>query len=398
MNVSKVSLLGLVAAVALGVFAEPSVTVTRVAQRYPWNGLVDIDYTVADVPDPFYYAVDFEISGTRDGQPFKVKASTFLHGGPATSNGLNRATWDANADGETFQSRSCNVTAKLRVKPIRSDGDYMIIDLAESTNAALWRISYMSNVADPEATFNTDEYKTSKILLKKVPAGTFLMGTVPGTDDEATIVNKDNGEDPQHEVTISKPFFMGVFKLTDEQYRLITGTNTSYNAQYLKNKPTYHCGSLSKKLLESGNSVLTLLNAKARFMGCEVGIFGLPTEAQWEYACRAGTTTRRFFDEATETLDDYAVSSTWAGVGTKKPNPWGFYDMYGLTFEHVQDETGRYPDKAETDPCHRGGWGIILRGAANSAALSKYRSAARTTGSAASTSGEYAVRLVFTLD
>ncbi len=198
------------------VFAEPVLTINRVAQRYPWNGLVDIDYILTGSDDSACYVIEFTCSGKRqDGEAFSVTADTFLSA-ISTENGTHRATWDANADGADFFAKGAQMTAVVRFKPIKTDGDYMIVDLTGGTNAAIWRITYMSDVADPAATFNTDEYKTTKLVLKKVKAGSFWMGSASDQasdfyDDKGTYNNNKNGENPRHYVTLTKDYFIGAF-------------------------------------------------------------------------------------------------------------------------------------------------------------------------------------------
>jgi formylglycine-generating enzyme required for sulfatase activity len=102
----------------------------------------------------------------------------------------------------------------------------------------------------------------------------------------------------------------------------------------------------------------------------------LPTEAEWEYAYRAGTKTRWYFGDKESELKDHAWMDTNSThpVGRKKPNPWGLYDLYGNVLEWCEDVAGPYPEGAVTDPvgtmgsrrCMRGG-GIYESGACRSA-------------------------------
>jgi len=173
---------------------------------------------------------------------------------------------------------------------------------------------------------------TMKLVL--IPAGKFMMGS---PDSEK---GRDENEG-QHEVTLSKPFYMGVTEVTQAQYEAIMGTNpsnfkgaTSPVDNVSWNDATEFC----KKLSDKTNQAVRL-----------------PTEAEWEYACRAGSTTKFSFGDAHESLGDYAWYSTNSGsktrpVGQKKPNAWGLYDMHGNVWEWCADRYGAYPEGAVTEP------------------------------------------------
>jgi formylglycine-generating enzyme required for sulfatase activity len=148
-------------------------------------------------------------------------------------------------------------------------------------------------------------------------------------------------EKDRHEVALSKPFYMGVTEVTQAQYQAVMGTNPSTFKGETNpveivswNDATEFCKKLSEKTRRAVR---------------------LPTEAEWEYACRAGTATAFSFGDAGSALGDYAwytsnSGSTTHPVGQKKPNAWGLYDMHGNVWEWCADWYGDYPKVAVTDP------------------------------------------------
>jgi formylglycine-generating enzyme required for sulfatase activity len=165
---------------------------------------------------------------------------------------------------------------------------------------------------------------TIGMKLVLIPAGEFLMGS-PDSDTDA-----DANEKPRHRVQITKPFYLGATEVTQGQYRAVTGANPS-NFQGSDDLPVENvswvdaqafCAKLNE--LERGK----LSSASYR----------LPTEAEWKYACRAGTTTRFSFGDADASLGEYGW---FAGnsdgkthpVGQKRPNAWGLFDMHGNAWE-----------------------------------------------------------------
>jgi len=174
---------------------------------------------------------------------------------------------------------------------------------------------------------------TMKLVL--IRPGKFMMGS-PVTEKD-----RFDNEGPQHEVSISKPFYMGVTEVTQAQYEAVMGTNPSHFKGATNpvetvswNDATKFCKKLSKKTRQAVR---------------------LPTEAEWEYACRAGTTTRFSFGDEDGALGDYAWHNDNSGdttrpVGQKKPNAWGLFDMFGNMWEWCADWYGDYPKGAATDP------------------------------------------------
>jgi formylglycine-generating enzyme required for sulfatase activity len=159
-----------------------------------------------------------------------------------------------------------------------------------------------------------------KMELVLIPAGEFLMGS-PDSDKDA-----ERWEKPQHRVRITKPFYLGKYVVTQEQWEAVMGSNPS-NFKGPKNP-------VEMVSWEDCQKFLKRLNDKVGG-----GKFQLPTEAQWEYACRAGSKTRYCFGNDEKQLGEYALY--WCDkthpVGEKKPNAWGLFDMHGNVSEWCQD-------------------------------------------------------------
>ena len=202
------------------------------------------------------------------------------------------------------------------------------------------------------AVYNSDEATTNRptrtvpglgLELVKIEPGTFMMGS-PGH-------NSDEG--PPTRVTISKGFSMSKYEVTQGQYEAVMGANPSRFKGNL-NLPvenvswvdaTNFCAKLTEQERQAGRLP-------------DGYVYRLPTEAEWEYACRAGTTTRFSYGDDPEyvELGEYAwydenSSSRTHPVGQKKPNPWGLYDMHGNVWEWCLDwYSGSYPGGSVTDP------------------------------------------------
>jgi formylglycine-generating enzyme required for sulfatase activity len=196
----------------------------------------------------------------------------------------------------------------------------------------------------------------------RIPAGEFWMGTSEEAI-EALIkrypdVNREwfESEKPRHRVTISQPFYLGIHPVTQAQWEAVMGSNPSY----FEGKPDHPVEQVS---WEEVQQFLQRLNDRR-----DGNLYRLPSEAQWEYACRAGSTDAYCFGDEEGQLGKYAWYGNNAGVtthpvGQKQPNAWGLYDMHGNVWEWVQDWYGPYTADALTDPSGpTTGAGRVVRG------------------------------------
>ncbi|ACU89354.1 SUMF1/EgtB/PvdO family nonheme iron enzyme [Desulfomicrobium baculatum] len=175
-----------------------------------------------------------------------------------------------------------------------------------------------------------------------IPAGAFVMG---GNDDPESC----EFEEPVHQVVLSKGFWMGIYAVTQKQWKGLVASHPSFvqdDIRPVTNISWYDAQEFARTFTE-----------------CSKGVkFALPTEAQWEYACRAGTITPYYWgDEAECWLANYGNGLTQecrnrnpgvsSPVGCYPPNPWKLYDMCGNVWEWCQDYAGRYGATIQIDPC-----------------------------------------------
>jgi len=167
----------------------------------------------------------------------------------------------------------------------------------------------------------------------RIPTGEFRMGSTDGRDNEQ----------PVHTVHISQPFYLGMHAVTQGQWEAVMGNNPSHFTGDL-NRP------VERVSWEDAQAFIGRLNTREGHTQ-----YRLPTEAEWEYAARAGSTTAYCFGDDSRRLGEYAWYDENAGgqthpVGALQPNAWGLYDMHGNVWEWVQDWYGEYAAEAVTDP------------------------------------------------
>ncbi len=243
---------------------------------------------------------------------------------------------------------------------------YMVVDLAGGKDAESYPVTYLADV--PKSGW-TDEYKTDKLVLRRIEPGAFTMGS---PEDE---VGRSKDE-MQHEVTLTKAFYIGVFEVTQKQWERVMGFWPSFlkNEKCRGERPVEHVSySDIRGARDGANWPSTNSVDRASFMGRlreRTGkAFDLPTEAQWEYACRAGTATAlnsaknltakencpnmaeagRYKSNSGRGAHDGDTDTGTAKVGSYLPNAWGLYDMHGNIQEWCLDWRESYSG-VESDP------------------------------------------------
>ena len=345
-----------IAAVSLCAFdakAESSVTEVSCLQMWPFGRSVVVNYTVES---DAAYGLSVKFYGTFDNGTnlFDLTEKGTLtkdgEGGTVPGGGKYKALWTP--DESFFSIKSGGMKVMVEIKENSDPTTYMVVDLVSGET------SYLSAV--PEGGW-TDEYKTEKLALKKIEPGTFTMGS---PEDELGRWT----DELEHSVTLTKPYYMAVFETTQRQYEIIAGTNGSSfvgalwpvtNVSYDNIRGTDKGASWPANNEVDADSFLGKLRAKINLP------FDLPTEAQWEFACRAGTTGAwnngtTITNEMTDgNLDKLAYYNSHehgvtnfgpTTVGSYLPNAWGLYDMHGNIQEWCLDWYADYGSDAATDP------------------------------------------------
>ena len=345
--------------------AAPVVSNVRVAQR-PGTGALDITYDLAD-SDSDFLSVTVNIS-TNDGASWFGPVSTNLSGAVGRYNvspgNARTIAWQGCRElpAQLFPS----VRAKIEADDA-SLSTYLVIDLSEGTNATHYPLTSLDAV--PEGGW-TSEYKTTKMVMRRIPAGDFTMGSPSGE------VGKQVDE-VQHLVSLSSDFYVGVFEVTQKQWERVMGNWPSLfsNVNYRESRPVESVsyndirGSIAGARWPEANTVddvsfMGKLRAKTNRM------FDLLSEAQWEYACRAGTGTAlnsgynlQYYagqdGNAAVVARHYSILGPYdytidtsrgsATVGSYRVNQWGLYDMHGNVYEWCLDWYEPYL-AASTDP------------------------------------------------
>ena len=334
------------AALALAADAA-SITIDGVRQQLPWSSNVDVTFTVTDGDGSF---------DTRVG---RVRIKSVVNGveyvayDGISSPGRHTVAWTNPPKG--VKCDDCKMTAELFISdPVPSGDDYMIVDLV--TGAVTYEGIFVPNAKFASFTgqelsnarYNTDKYKTTHMVLRKIPKGTYKA---------------KRGTRTFKSWTTDKDYYIGIFCWTTAQYgHVIKRTNgqdaTPWSDFSLKSR-RWTPYQIRGNTVPSGKvatypSADAAINARKwrplELLNAKTGMnFDVPTELMLEIACRAGTETTYFWGDDASLAPQYvvygirgrAIDSQYADPpGTKKPNNWGLYDMVGNEWQWCRTYVG----------------------------------------------------------
>ena len=364
----------------LAAAAASPVSNVSAQQRFPWNGLVDITFRLDASAIVTVSATDAETGTTLSVNTMTVEGREFKNGETSLDAGERHIVWNAGADvpGAVYENVEVSVSADEKL--------YMVVDLSRKVDGK-YPVSYLSG---PPSGGWKSEHKTKKLVLRKIKAGTFMMGSPSSAWGRYS-------NEVQHQVTLTQDYYLSIFEITQGQTYLACGTSATNCISYWTPEYPWHYinyGSVSWAHNTSlPDTFVGKLNSSTELS------FSLPTEAQWEYACRAGTTTslytgsnpknklesmialsgheilgqvdnQNFVGDRHSQLSIEGTDSTFNGappkaapVGSFSPNPWGLYDMLGNRPEIVKDTYKASLSGPVVDPCITSGSEHVGKGA-----------------------------------
>ena len=362
----KKLLIALTLGAALSASAQVPIQLENVTMKQnAWTRIVEVTYDLTgDTPDGVFITLDVTTNGVLIPPPVAVSGDITTETNLkiiAPGNTTKKIVWDAQKDWSgnvTTQAQAVVTAWFLNNPPENLPLTYAVVDLSGGPTASIYPVRY--SVTPPN--LSDDTCRTTELWLRRIPAGTFTMGSP--SSEYGRAANED-----VREVTLTQNFYIGVFQVTQRQWELVMGDKPSYfnNASDYAGRPVEQ---VSYNTIRGAVSDSPAVNwpatgstvSSSSFMGklrAKTGLrFDLPTCAQWEYAGRAGTSgawnnnttlpnPAPDTDPNLDLLGRYRYSGGYinsgadappqncttangtAKVGSYQPNNWGLYDMHG---------------------------------------------------------------------
>lgn len=364
----SIASLTLAFAFAAAAIAEPTISALSVTQNS--SRVVTIDFTLSETA---IVTLDMTTNGVSIGaQNYRLlhDAESDSMDYPANKvvrDGRHVFMWRAREDWSDHVFTNGEFAVELKAWSLSSPPDYMVVDLTTRSNR--WFYASAADLpdggiktADPDdadavAALDNDVYRTTKLVMRRIPAAgnKWRMGS-PESETKWR-----NASEVLHYVTLTADYYMAIYPMTKSQARLAISRNDIAqgivpidNLSYVFWRGTPSASEYNWP--DNGHDV-DLSKAMQKFRALTGLEFDFPTEAQWEYACRAGTAGA--LNDGTLVYDDTpGLALGWSSkntesrkpVGLLRPNAWGLYDMHGLVLEWCLDQFQTHPDTPQIDP------------------------------------------------
>ena len=355
-----------------GLFAEVTITGVTARQRWPWNSLVDVDFNVDGAAEGETFRIDISGTTVTPKGTATLNAKTFTTE-PIAKAGANRVVWDFGADYPDTKVNDLLVTV-MATPYSDSTSVYLVIDISGGKDATKWPVRYTTT--DPVHTAGVeDPCKTTEIWLKRVKAGQITMGYGDGNLTGVPYYP------PSYTCILTNDYYLGIFPVTQAQSYNMTGSyNSNFtNGLYRATRPvdSMNGHTLQDPLFDANNIAASVKGFNEDTVLGRLRIrtglcILLPTQWQWEYACRAGTASGARYPncgyrnsgnsippDSYEWKDSQRMWSADYGtsyVDAYEPNAWGFYSMIGNVWEICLNRE-KNPNKGDVvyDPLGGGG-------------------------------------------
>ena len=343
----------MVAASLSAVASANEIAVSDVTLTQSDSRLVTVSYKIGS--KPAIVTVDFLTNGVSIGEENFSNVSGDVNCLVTETEGARTIKWQPRNSWPGY-TNGC-FSAKVTAYPLENPPDYMVVSLGDDTAPNI--AYYVSTNAFPEGGLANDIYRTSRLVMRRIRAAgvRWQMGATAADFEQAGLSGSPVARETAHYVTLSDDYFIGIYPVTQEQYRRIMGdanlggAYTDYADSAIRPRSKVNYNSLRGSGTGTEHDSLTSGCAIKKLRNLTGIDFDLPSDAEWEYACKAGTTWLLYTGEAFTEENVGKIGWVWGNstypengkqethaVGQKLPNSWGLYDMIGNTYEWCRDK------------------------------------------------------------